>query len=273
VEEAKILVAEGLENNLDVKVLNERWIRWQTCSLCEQHYHGVVRCALSWACWKTYLGRPEVDQIRIMAMNMLGLGLSDANNDEDALSVQEAELAMKRRLGRDEEDILAVQSNLAITYQALGRLEEASRIQRDAYYGYLKLNGEEHINSLGAASNYAKSLRALKSYKGAKFLLRRTIPVARRALGEGDVNTLRMRWNYAMALYEDSAASLDDLHEAVTTLEETERTARRVLGGAHPQVVQVGLCLRKARDALAARESDDVSSVCEAVAAANLRTA
>ena len=273
VEEAKILVAEGLENNLDVKVLNERWIRWQTCSLCEQHYHGVVRCALSWACWKTYLGRPEADQIRIMAMNVLGLGLSDANHDEDALPVQEAELAMKRRLGRDEDDILAAQSNLAITYQALGRLEEASRIQLDVYDGYLKLSGEEHINSLGAASNYAKSLRALKSYKGAKFLLRRTIPVARRALGEGDVNTLRMRWNYAMALYEDSAATLNDFREAVTTLEETERTARRVLGGAHPQVVQIGLCLRKARDALAAREGDGVTSVCDAVAAANLRAA
>jgi hypothetical protein len=76
-----------------------------------------------------------------------------------------------------------------------------------------------------------------------------------------------------MALYEDSAATLNDFREAVTTLEETERTARRVLGGAHPQVVQVGLCLRKARAALAAREGDGVSSVCEAVAAANLRTA
>ena len=28
-------------------------------SLCEQEYHGVVRCALGWACWKTYLGRSE----------------------------------------------------------------------------------------------------------------------------------------------------------------------------------------------------------------------
>ena len=35
-------------------------------------------------------------------------------------------------------------------------------------------------------------------------------------------------------LYEDDGATLDDLREAVTTLEDTERTARRVLGGAHP---------------------------------------
>ena len=54
-EQAKILFAEAEENNLDLKVLNARWNRWHTCSLCEQMYHGVVRCALGWACWKTYV--------------------------------------------------------------------------------------------------------------------------------------------------------------------------------------------------------------------------
>ena len=43
-----------------------------------------------------------------------------------------------------------------------------------------------------------------------------------------------MRWIYAQALYKDDGATLDDLREAVTTLEEIERTARRVLGSAHP---------------------------------------
>ena len=60
-EQAKILVAEAEENNLGNKAFNERWKRWHTCSLCEQEYHGVVRCALGWACWKTYVGRPETN--------------------------------------------------------------------------------------------------------------------------------------------------------------------------------------------------------------------
>ena len=34
------------------------WDRWHECGLCEQEYHGVVACALGWACWKTYVGRP-----------------------------------------------------------------------------------------------------------------------------------------------------------------------------------------------------------------------
>ena len=66
-EQAKILVAEAEEDNLDLKVQNARWDRWCTCSLCEQDHHGVVKRALGWACWKTYLGRSENDQVRSMA--------------------------------------------------------------------------------------------------------------------------------------------------------------------------------------------------------------
>ena len=82
----------------------------------------------------------------------------------------------------------------------------------------------------------------------------KVIPVARRALGEGHRLTLKMRWNYGMALYKDAGATLDDVREAVTTLEETARTARRVLGGAHPLTVDIEAALRDARAELHARE-------------------
>ena len=66
--------------------------------------------------------------------------------------------------------------------------------------------------------------------------------------------------SYAKALYKDDDATLDDLREAVTMLEEIEPTARRVLGGAHPDVVGIGLSLRNARAALAARETPSASA-------------
>ena len=81
------------------------------------------------------------------------------------------------------------------------------------------------------------------------------MPVARRVLGENDDLTLRMRNNYAYTLCKDPGATLDDLREAVTTLEETARTARRVLGGAHPLVGKVERALREARAALGSREA------------------
>ena len=73
------------------------------------------------------------------------------------------------------------------------------------------------------------------------------MPVARRVLGENHDLTLKMRWVYAEALYEDDSATLDDLREAVTTLEDDGTDARRVLGGAHPIAVDIEGDLRNAR--------------------------
>ena len=64
-----------------------------------------------------------------------------------------------------------------------------------------------------------------------------------------------MRWNYAEALYLDPSVALDDLREAVETIEDTARIARRVLGSAHPDVVGMERGLQNARAALRAREA------------------
>ena len=79
--------------------------------------------------------------------------------------------------------------------------------------------------------------------------------MARRFLGENTETALKMRWIYAVALYYDTGATLDDLREAVTTLEDVVRTARRVLGGSHPLTAQIEEGLRKARAKLRARET------------------
>ena len=90
--------------------------------------------------------------------------------------------------------------------------------------------------------------------------MRKTVPVARRVLGENDEITVKMRWLYARALFEDSAATLDGLREAVTTLEDAGRIARRVFGGAHPIREGTEEFLRNARAALAARETQPAST-------------
>ncbi len=99
------------------------------------------------------------------------------------------------------------------------------------------------------------SLFDLQRFEEAKALLRKTLPVTRRVLGDSNHVTLTMRWNYADALYMDASATLDDLREAVNMLEELERTARRVLGGAHPLSVSIEGSLRKSRAALRARDT------------------
>ena len=51
----------------------------------------------------------------------------------------------------------------------------------------------------------------LRRIEEAKSLLSKTIPVARRVFGACHETTLRMRLNYATALYNDDSATLDDL--------------------------------------------------------------
>ena len=64
-----------------------------------------------------------------------------------------------------------------------------------------------------------------------------------------------MRSNYAEAFFKDDGATLDNLREAVTTLEETRRVARRVLGGTNPITGEIEKNLLLARAALRARET------------------
>ena len=150
---------------------------------------------------------------------------------------------------------LVVQNNLAGTYELLGSNDTALRIQKDVYSGRVKLDGEEHEKTLRAANNYASNLCFLQRFEETKSLLRRMMPVARRVLGESDSLTLRMRWAYARALFLDGDATLDDLNQAVTTLEEIYGAARRVFGGAHPLTGGIEKPLQRARAALAARET------------------
>jgi hypothetical protein len=188
-------------------------------------------------------------------MNLLGLGLSGAGHWEDVLAVREAELSTDRRICAPEHNILASQGNLANAYQMHGRLEETLKMYRDVQSGYARLLGEETKEALLAVFNRVLLLHDLERLEEAKSLVGKTLPTMRRALGECDDLTLRMKQLYAEALYKDDGATLDYLREAESTLVETERTARQVLGGAHPTVVNIEIVLRNARAVLGARET------------------
>ena len=77
--------------------------------------------------------------------------------------------------------------------------------------------------------------------------------MAQRVLGKCHELTLRMRSNYASALCNCPGATLDDLRESVETLEDAQRIARRVFGGAHPTTAGIEESLRCVRGVLAAR--------------------
>ena len=193
-------------------------------------------------------------------MDQVGTGLHVVRHYKDALIVREVQLSTMRRLGMSESSMLAVQCNLACTYGELGPSEQAANAFRDVYSGHLKIDGEEQAETLRAANNYANALFDLQRFKEGKILLRKPIAVARRVFGETDRNTLKIRSLYAQALYRDQDATLDDLSEAVGTLEDLERTARRVLGGPHPTTVNIEQALQHARAVLRTRETPPTTS-------------
>ena len=58
----------------------------------------------------------------------------------------------------------------------------------------------------------------LERFEEAKALMRKTMPVARRVLGDSNEDMLLMRRNYSLLLCKDGS-TLDDLREGVTTLD------------------------------------------------------
>ena len=134
-EQAKLLVEEAEENNLGREVIlsDPRFGKFSKCGLCEQEHYGDVRCALGWACWKTYVGRPESEEIRWLALVQVGIGLHDNARYAEALVAFQGFLDYLRRHGAREEDTLCAQTNDANCLWRLGRADEGLRIERHVF--------------------------------------------------------------------------------------------------------------------------------------------
>ena len=115
-------------------------------------------------------------------MNMLGNGLHAAKQHEDALSVREVELSMRRRVG-----IIATQhcvslGNLASSYQMASRLEDAFGC--GSILWSLETQRSKNRETLREANNYASTLVNSNRLKRSQVSVAESIPVARRVLGE-----------------------------------------------------------------------------------------
>jgi len=245
--QAKILCDEGEETDLDGEAFDKRWMRWEECGLCEQRYHGFVWCALGWACWKTYVGRPETDWARVNALTVLGNGLWAAERHAERLAIVEVQLATQRRLGISEYPIIVTRSNFANCLHSLGRLDEALAMERDVYARCKELLGTTNKSTLHTGNNLAHSLIQQGQYAEAKEFAGKLIPQCRRALGSNHVMTLNCHAAFAEALYSDAGASRADVLEAVTILEDVVRARRRVFGNHHPETIRALAILEGAR--------------------------
>ena len=263
-EQVKILVAEAEENNVGAKAFDERWARWDKCGLCEQEYHGAVCGALGWACWKTYLGRPEGNKLRRASMQVLGQSLYCDDQAKDALAVFEAELNTERRLtdfDSDDDDALSLQCNIADCYAKLERYGDAYFLRRKMYEKRLKKYGPMNAEVIADGLNVALSLVKDYYFEEAKPFLRDLIPKAESVHGRKHSATLHLRQLYAEAIYKHCDSNLDEQREGIATLQDVHRIARQVFGSSHPncKVAEEALANARARLLAQARLVEDAS--------------
>ena len=147
----------------------------------------------------------------------------------------------------------AVQGNLANSYTALGRFEQALSIDREIYARRSTLYGKCHEHTLATAGNLASTLvDELQQFDEARAFLRDRIPEATRALGKNHDITFRMQRMYAQCLYRNDGAPRSDLTEAVAKLEDLDRRQTRIYGAGHPQTGSTRALLAEARAKLRA---------------------
>ena len=75
------------------------WKKWYACTVCSQYFHGKVKLAMGWECWKTYV-RLDAQHVRVYAMTKLGNGLQ-ANGQAEGSPSPHFKQKPKRNLSRE----------------------------------------------------------------------------------------------------------------------------------------------------------------------------
>ena len=175
--------------------------KWQKCFDCGRLFHGAVCIALGWAAWKTYVGRPETDVVRCLALSALGNSLRPSR-PEEALPMLEANVALCRRYWpRNEETIVGIHGDIASCLGNLGRRDEALNLQREVHARRMDINGVSHERTILSGIFLVCRMMNLKLYDEATSLVRdQLLPAARQSLGADDDLMLKLNYQRVKAL-------------------------------------------------------------------------
>jgi hypothetical protein len=268
-EQTKILVTEALENNLDDKTLVERFGRWNTCSLCEQEYHGPVLCALGWACWRTYLDDDFGVTCESMAIDMLAKSLIKNKRWEEALRAYKYKLPILRTaVSRDSSfqvSVLGAMRAIRLCLEHLGRADEALLTAREIYREASQFYGSSSIKTLDEALRLSNALMRQQYHREAKQILSAAVTKAENVFDSGKHSTtvLNLKNSYAAALYSFHFYGHDDyrgdLRKALVIMEELVETFSLVYGPNHNRTMSVVSNLRAARQVQLDWRVDDLT--------------
>jgi tetratricopeptide (TPR) repeat protein len=134
----------------------------------------------------------------------------------------------RRELGDDHPRTLTAMGNLAETWRAIARHDEARGLQEQVLEGRRRTLGAEHPDTLTAMNNLAGTLRDLGATQQARSLFEQVLSYRKRVLGDEHPDTLTAMNNLAGSLWD-----LGDLAHARTLLEQVVDGRVRVFGDEH----------------------------------------
>ena len=153
---------------------------------------------------------------------------------QQPMAIAEPLLAdLKRVLGADHPDTLAVRMSLAIAYQRAGRIAEAIMLFEQTLADRKRVLGTDHPDTLAVRMSLANAYRDARRTAEAITLHEQNLADQERVLGDDHPETLTTRNNLALA-YRDVGRTT----EAITLHEQNLADRKRVLGADHPQTLR-----------------------------------
>ena len=153
---------------------------------------------------------------------------------QQPIAIAEPLLAdLKRVLGADHPDTLAVRMSLAIAYQRAGRIAEAIMLFEQTLADRKRVLGTDHPDTLAVRMSLANAYRDARRTAEAITLHEQNLADQERVLGDDHPETLTTRNNLALA-YRDVGRTT----EAITLHEQNLADRKRVLGADHPQTLR-----------------------------------
>jgi tetratricopeptide (TPR) repeat protein len=248
---------------------------WESCRLCGKRYHGDVKRAMGWACWRAHLSKPADNMVRRAAMDMLAGSLAQNGRYDEALDTYRASLDIVHHLNPSlltdhpvvsfqlAQSCMALQTNIANTLMLLGRYDEGISRHRRVLQGKELMFREEGMppgaftprvaqtcaeDRLLSILNLCTALIECEPTSGtmlreARSLLRANMADAQRVFGpNSNYHEYAFLWrgNYARTIYYDEGASEDDLREAGEVADAAYEAARRTFGEDHPLTLKLG---------------------------------
>ena len=246
VEQAKIAVADDMSRESE----QQKWSRWTICRMCQQPIRGKVKCAIGWACWRTYAdgyilenGQWKVDINTFNALTAVGHGLQDTGRNTEALAIFQTVVKGSKHAAlchsRFAPLVLMAETNLAKAFEALGRHDESLEIRRGLLERTKACMGATDQDTFVDALNLGNSLYDTGKFEEAKALLPEYVDSCCATYGPDDRLTLKLRFALCRSRGVVWDGSFEEVCESDKDLADIDRRARRVLGEGDPFIQNI----------------------------------